>query len=96
MAAFLIYARRDITDEAKSRRYSELVVPQIRAFGGEIVVARASVQALEGAWEPKSITIIRFENKEALLTWYHSAEYAPLLQMRLESNTGDVTVIEAT
>jgi uncharacterized protein (DUF1330 family) len=96
MAAFLIYARRDITDEAKSRKYAELVVPQIRAFGGEIVVARATAEALEGTWEPRSITIIRFDNKEALMTWYKSVEYAPLLQMRMESNTGDVIVIEAT
>jgi uncharacterized protein (DUF1330 family) len=96
MAAFLIYARHDIIDEAKPRKYAELVVPQIRAFGGEIVVARAPAQALEGAWQPKSITIIRFENKEALMSWYHSTEYAPLLQMRMESNTGDVIVIEET
>lgn len=95
MAVYLIYARHDITDEAKSRRYSELVVPQIRAFGGEIVAARGEIHVLEGAWQPKSVTIIKFESKAALMTWYESADYAPLLQMRLESNAGDLLVVES-
>jgi uncharacterized protein (DUF1330 family) len=49
MAAYFIYARSEITDEETSRRYSQLVVPQIREFGGEMLVARGEVHILEGA-----------------------------------------------
>ena len=94
MAAYFIYARREITDEDLSRRYSQLVVPQIREFGGEVLVARGEVQVLEGDLNPRSVTILRFEDREALMRWYESAEYAPLKQMRLESNTGDIIVVD--
>jgi uncharacterized protein (DUF1330 family) len=63
MAAYLIYARRAITDEEKSRQYSQQVLPSIRQYGGEVAAARG-------------------------------AEYAPLKQLRRESNVGDVVVIE--
>jgi uncharacterized protein (DUF1330 family) len=95
MAAFLIFSRDSVTDEAKSRRYSELVVPQIRQFGGEMVVARGKTEVLEGDWEPHSVTIVRFESKAALMAWWDSPEYAPLKQMRQESNTGDIIVVES-
>jgi len=94
VAAYVIYARRDETDEEKSRQYSKLVVPQIRDFGGEIVTARGKVHVVEGDWQPKAITILKFENKQALMNWYQSSEYAPLKQMRLESNVGDFVVVD--
>jgi uncharacterized protein (DUF1330 family) len=95
MAAYFIYARTAITDEERSREYSRLVVPQIREFGGEIVAARGAVHVLEGEWQPHSVTLLKFDDMDSLMAWYESPEYAPLKQMRLESNTGDIIVIEA-
>jgi uncharacterized protein (DUF1330 family) len=48
MPAYLLYVRHEITDEAKSRRYSELVVRQVREFGGEIVATRGHVTFWKG------------------------------------------------
>lgn len=94
MAAYFIYARRAITDEEISREYSRQAVPQIRRFGGEVLAARGAVRVLEGDWEPQSVTILKFADMEALNAWYESPEYEPLKQMRLDSNIGDVIVIE--
>lgn len=94
MAAYFIYSRREITDEVKSLRYGELVVPQIREFGGEVLMARGKVDVLEGEWEPMAITILRFDTMEELMAWYESPEYAPLKQMRLESNIGDIITVD--
>ena len=94
MAAYFINSRSEITDEAKSLRYGELVVPQIRQFGGEVLMARGDVHVLEGEWEPMAVTILRFETRDALVAWYNSPEYAPLKQMRLESNIGDILVVD--
>jgi uncharacterized protein (DUF1330 family) len=63
VAAYLIYSRKEITDKEKSLRYGELVIPQIREFGGEVLVAHGNVQALEGVWDPMAVTILRFENE---------------------------------
>ena len=94
MAAYLIYSRTGITDQEKSLRYGELVIPQIKQFGGEVLVARGNAEALEGDWDPMAVTILRFETMEALMAWWDSPEYAPLKQMRVESNTGDIIVVE--
>jgi uncharacterized protein (DUF1330 family) len=94
MAAYFIYARSEITDEATSKRYSQLVVPQIHEFGGEVLVARGAVHVLEGSLNPRAVTILRFDDREALMRWYESPEYAPLKQMRLESNVGDIIVVD--
>lgn len=96
MAAYLIYARRAITDEEKSREYSRQAVPQIQQFGGEVLAARGAVHVLEGEWQPQSVTVLKFDDIEALRAWYDSPEYAPLKQMRLESNVGDIIVVEGT
>ncbi|HEX3803419.1 MAG TPA: DUF1330 domain-containing protein [Solirubrobacteraceae bacterium] len=95
MAAYFIYARQEITNEEISKQYSQQAVPQIREFGGEVLAARGAVQALEGDWLPQSVTILRFEDRAALMRWYESPEYAPLKQMRLDSNVGDIIVVDA-
>jgi uncharacterized protein (DUF1330 family) len=95
MAAYFIYARSEVTDAEVSKQYSELAVPQIREFGGELLAARGAVHALEGDWSPQSVTILRFEDREALMRWYDSPDYAPLKQMRLDSNIGDIIVVDA-
>ncbi|HEY5429463.1 MAG TPA: DUF1330 domain-containing protein [Solirubrobacteraceae bacterium] len=96
MAAYFIYSRKEITDEEVSRRYSQRAVPQIREFGGEVLAARGTVHPLEGNWHPHSVTILRFDDRQALMRWYDSAEYAPLKQMRLDSNIGDIIVVDAS
>ena len=94
MAAYLIYSRTEITDEEVSKEYGRRVVPQIREFGGEVLVARGAVIPLEGGWDPLAITILRFEDRESLMRWYESAAYEPLKQMRLDSNLGDMIVVD--
>lgn len=94
MAAYLIYSRTEITDEEVSKEYGRRVTPQIREFGGEVLVARGTVTPLEGEWDPLAITILRFDDRNALMRWYDSDQYAPLKQMRLESNLGDMIVVE--
>ena len=95
MAAYLIYSRTEITDEEVSKEYGRQVIPQIRESGGEVLVARGAVTPLEGDWDPLAITILKFEDRNALMRWYDSEEYEPLKQMRLESNLGDMIIVEA-
>jgi uncharacterized protein (DUF1330 family) len=95
MAAYLIYSRTQITDEELSKEYGRQVIPQIREFGGEVLVARGAVTPLEGDWNPLAITILKFDDRAELMHWYDSKEYEPLKQMRLESNLGDMIIVEA-
>lgn len=94
MPAYFIYARSAIIDEEKAKRYSELVVPQIREFGGELPAACATPRVFEGEWDPMTVTVSKFEDMGSLMARYDSEQYALLEQMRLESSTGDVIIIE--
>jgi uncharacterized protein (DUF1330 family) len=96
MPAYLIHARKQITDAKLSQEYSRLVVPQIQAFGGEVVASRGAVHVLDGEWHPQSVTILRFDDLESLMRYYHSPEYAPLKQMRLESSVGDLIAVDVS
>jgi uncharacterized protein (DUF1330 family) len=96
MAAYLIYSRTAITDEEVSKEYGRRVIPQILEFGGEVLVARGPVTPLEGDWDPLAITILKFDDRDSLMRWYDSEDYQPLKQMRLESNLGDMIVVERT
>jgi uncharacterized protein (DUF1330 family) len=95
MAAYVVYGRKDIFDPEKSAEYARRAGPQIKEYGGEIVTARGQVQVLEGDWDPRMVTIIRFPSMERLLAWYHSADYAPLKELRLQSSHGDFVVVES-
>lgn len=59
-----------------------------------MVAARGAVEVLEGDWRPQSMTALKFDDMEALKAWYESPDYAPLKQMRLESNIGDIIAIQ--
>jgi uncharacterized protein (DUF1330 family) len=94
MAAYVIYGRMDIFDEAKSAEYARQAIPQIKAYGGEIVSARGRAQVLEGTWNPTMVTILSFPTMDQLLGWYNSADYAPLKELRLQSSHGDFVAVE--
>ena len=95
MAAYVVYGRKDIFDPEKSAEYARRAMPQIKDYGGEIVTARGQVQVLEGDWDPMMVTIVRFPGIEQLLTWYNSADYAPLKELRLQSSHGDFVVVDS-
>lgn len=94
MAGYFIYIRRSVIDEAKNREYTGAVGATLRQFDGELVARGASVETLEGDLQLPPITMFRFPSLERLREWYASPEYAPLLQLRLESSTGDFVVFE--
>jgi uncharacterized protein (DUF1330 family) len=43
-----------------------------------------------------SVTVLEFDDREALRAWYDSPEYAPLKQMGLESHIGDIIMVEGS
>jgi uncharacterized protein (DUF1330 family) len=42
----------------------------------------------------RSVTTLKFDDLESLRRWYESPKYAPLKQMRLDSNVGDIIVVD--
>ena len=93
MSAYLI-VELDITDPAKFQRYRELVPPIIEKYGGRYIVCGGGAEVLEGNWEPKRIVILEFETAQKAKECMESEEYQPVKQLRLESATTNMVMVE--
>ena len=93
MAAYLV-ARIAVHDEAGFADYRDRVTPVIAAHGGRYVVRGGAMETLEGDSPPERLVIVEFPSMEAARVFYHSADYAPVLQLRSASAASDVLLVE--
>lgn len=84
MAAYII-SRVRITDPKAMADYMAEAPRTVAEFGGRYLVRGNDVQALEGTWEHERMVVVEFPDKAAALGWYHSAQYAPLREVRQRS-----------
>jgi uncharacterized protein (DUF1330 family) len=78
------------------QRYGQAAIACVMQFGGEILAGTPTPEVLEGSWDANWAAILRFPNKEMAQTWYHSPEYQPLKELRINELTeyGQVLMIE--
>ena len=75
------------TNEEGYQSYIASVGPTIVAHGGEILVAGPGSEAVEG--NPGAVTVVlKFPSKDALRTWYDSAEYQEIINLRTDNTEG--------
>jgi uncharacterized protein (DUF1330 family) len=80
MSAYVII-EASVVDEGSRDSYSSKVGPILKEFGGE-VLGSGPWQTLFGEPAFDNGMVIRFANKEAALSWYHSAAYQALMPLR--------------
>jgi uncharacterized protein (DUF1330 family) len=83
MAGYLI-ANIDVKDAAKFEEYRQKVVPVIEKFGGRYLVRGGELRRLEGNLPLSRLVILEFPTIDAAQKFYDSAEYAPILKLRLD------------
>ena len=93
MAAYAI-ADVDVTDPAVFEEYRGRVGDTIAKYGGRYVVRSGNSEVVEGNWSPKRLVVLEFPSMERLKTWYHSPEFAPLIQLRFGSANTYVVLVE--
>ncbi|WP_431267503.1 DUF1330 domain-containing protein [Dankookia sp. P2] len=93
MAAYLI-ANIRVKDPAKFAAYRDQVAPMIARFGGRYLIRGGAVTPVEGAPSLERVVVLEFPTMEGLKTFYHSADYAPLIALRQEAADGDVAIVE--
>ena len=93
MPAYLI-ANVDVHDRAAFAEYGTRVPPVIASFGGRYLVRGGELHGMEGDMGLKRLVIIEFPSMDAARRFYESAEYAPLLRMRLASATSSLAFVE--
>lgn len=92
MPAYLV-ARISVQDAAGFDRYRAAVLPVIAAHGGHYIVRGGAMDVLEGT-SPERVVIVEFPTMDAARGFYHSADYAPLLTLRMQSTESEVMLVE--
>lgn len=93
MAAYLI-AQVKVTDPEIFAKYSSQVPGVIEQYGGRYLVRGGATEAVEGSWTPARLVVVEFPSIEQLKRFYHSDEYAPLIELRNQSAHTDLTFAE--
>jgi uncharacterized protein (DUF1330 family) len=93
MAAYLI-AQVKVTDPEIFAKYSSQVPGVIEQYGGRYLVRGGATEAVEGSWTPARLVVVEFPSMEQLKRFYHSDEYAPLIELRNQSAHTDLTFAE--
>ncbi len=93
MAAYLI-ANITVTDPAGFEAYRAAVPAVIARFGGRYLVRGGAVEAKEGTPGLDRVVILEFPDMGTARAFYDSADYAPLLEMRLATTTGSLALVE--
>ncbi len=93
MSAYLI-ADVEVHDQNVYAEYRRQVLPLIQKHGGRFIVRGGAHETLEGDWRPQRLVIIEFPDMAALKAWYHSPEYAKLIQLRQGVSRGSLVAVE--
>ena len=93
MAAYVI-AEVDVHDSALFEDYRKLVPATIAKYGGKYVVRGGATDSKEGGWTPKRVVVLEFPTMARAREWYHSADYAPALAMRLKAAKSRMIIVE--
>ena len=94
-AYFLVQVKAKSLEEL-SERYAQYAIPSLIKFGGEMIAGTPAPTVLEGKWDGSWAAVLRFPSLEMAQTWYHSSEYQPLKDLRINELTesGQILLIE--
>lgn len=95
MPAYLIadVAAHDM-DAYRASGYLETVRELAGTYGGTYLVRGGAMEILEGEWELSRLVVIRFPSMERLRAFYHSDEYAPWRQVRIDLTESKLVAVE--
>ena len=93
MPAYLV-GRITVHDDAKYAEYRAQVPPIIAAYGGRYLVRGGAVEVKEGEPPPGRLVVVEFPDMDVARAFYGSAEYAPVLRLRLDSADSEVVFVE--
>lgn len=70
-------------DPAAVARYRELARSSIERYDGRYLTGvGATIQVVEGDWDPRNVVVVAFPSMARARQWYGSTEYAEALVVR--------------
>jgi uncharacterized protein (DUF1330 family) len=93
-AYFMVQVKAPSLDEL-TQRYAVFVFPILAQYEGQMIAGSATPQVLEGDWDGNWAAILRFPSMERAQAWYHSTEYQPYRDLRINELTVDGRIVLA-
>jgi uncharacterized protein (DUF1330 family) len=81
MSAILV-SRARLRDPEKMKAYGTAAAQTLLAHGGEVVLRGTFSEAFLGKGAPHATGIMRFRDLEGARSWFNSAEYRALTELR--------------
>jgi uncharacterized protein (DUF1330 family) len=81
MPAYII-AEVTVTNEAQMKLYREWSSRAIQEHGAEVLVRGGKVVPLEEDWAPARVVVLKFNDLDAALAYYHSETYTQARKVR--------------
>ena len=94
MPAGYVIAQLKVTNPENYKEYVEKVPEVIKKYGGEYLARGGEHQVVEGEDKFPRIVIIKFPSYEKALEWYHSDEYKPVKDIRLQNSIGSNIIVK--
>lgn len=83
-----------IQDPETYETYKKLTPATLQAFGGKFLVRGGPVTFLEGIGDPGRVVVLEFPDRETALAWWNSELYAPAKEIRQQSATSKLILVE--
>jgi uncharacterized protein (DUF1330 family) len=93
MSAYIL-ADVTVTDEAQMVRYREWSTRAMQEFGAEVLVRGGNAEALEGAWLPQRIVVLKFEDRATARAYYDSETYRQARKVREGAGSIDMILVD--
>jgi len=85
-AYFMVQIRARSFEDTMAR-YGQFALATVADFGGELLAGTPTPKVQEGEWDGNWAAVLRFPSLAAAEEWYHSAEYRPLKDLRINELT---------
>ena len=93
MPAYII-ADVVVTNEAQMVEYREWSTRAMQEFGAEVLVRGGNAAALEGAWLPQRVVVLKFPDRGTAQAYYDSETYSRARQVREGAGSIDMILVD--
>jgi uncharacterized protein (DUF1330 family) len=83
-----------VTNPEDYKEYLKHVTAIAEKFGGKYIVRGGETTVIEGTWVHPRTVVIQFPSYEKALEWYHSEDYKPVRQIRLDNAVTNAIIIQ--
>ena len=87
-------AQIEVNNPENYKEYLAKVSDIVAKFGGEFLVRGGEFSHVDGELINSSNIVIKFPSYERALEWYHSEEYKPIRQIRLDNADTNQIIIK--